>query len=74
MNHRLWQPLPLLICSGANGTFYEVTPWNAVIWEYVNPYSGQTPKGESNEVFTIRYYAPDYPGLATLGDQGISGT
>jgi len=64
-----------LICSGADGTFLEVTPQGEVVWEYVNPYveDGQLMQGKSvpesqkgsiNCVFTALRYAPNYPGLA----------
>jgi hypothetical protein len=64
-----------LICSGANGTFFEVTPQGEVIWEYVNPYVEdgelmqgkpvpESQKGSINCVFTALRYAPDYAGLA----------
>jgi hypothetical protein len=38
-----------LICSGANGTIFEVTPEKAIVWKYVNPVkdgklSGTPPK------------------------------
>ena len=63
-----------LICSGANGTFFEVTPQGEVVWEYVNPYveDGELPQGEPvpesqkgsmNCVFTATRYGPDYAGL-----------
>ena len=29
-----------LICSGANGTFFEVTPEKEIVWKYVNPVKG----------------------------------
>jgi Spy/CpxP family protein refolding chaperone len=32
-----------LICSGANGTFFEVTPDKEVVWKYVNPVKGGMP-------------------------------
>jgi hypothetical protein len=28
-----------LICEGANGRFFEVTPSGEIVWEYVNPFS-----------------------------------
>jgi hypothetical protein len=34
-----------LICSGANGTIFEVTPDKQVVWKYVNPVKGGTPFG-----------------------------
>ncbi|MFH1149300.1 MAG: aryl-sulfate sulfotransferase [Actinomycetota bacterium] len=54
-----------LICSGANGTFIEVTPSNEVVWQYVNPFSARTRDGENNSVFKARRYPADYPGLAS---------
>ncbi len=29
-----------LICSGANGTIFEVTPENEIVWKYINPEKG----------------------------------
>jgi hypothetical protein len=34
-----------LICSGANGTIFEVTPDKTVVWKYVNPVKNDTPIG-----------------------------
>src|SRR5262245_4432323 len=34
-----------LICSGANGTIFEVTPSKEVVWKYVNPSKGGRPLG-----------------------------
>ena len=34
-----------LICSGANGTIFEVTPEKAIVWKYVNPVKNDTPIG-----------------------------
>lgn len=31
-----------LICSGANGTFFEVTPDKEIVWKYINPVKGGT--------------------------------
>src|SRR5262245_2216848 len=33
------------ICSGANGTIFEVTPEKEIAWKYVNPVKGGTPFG-----------------------------
>jgi Arylsulfotransferase (ASST) len=41
-----------LICSGANGTIFEVTPEKEMVWKYVNPVKGGTPIG-----------SPSRPGL-----------
>ena len=34
-----------LICSGASGTIFEVTPEKEIVWKYVNPVKGGTPFG-----------------------------
>ena len=34
-----------LICSGANGTVFEVTPEKEIVWKYVNPVKDGTPFG-----------------------------
>jgi hypothetical protein len=34
-----------LICSGANGTVFEVTPDKAIVWKYVNPVKDGKPSG-----------------------------
>jgi hypothetical protein len=65
-----------VINSGGHGHFFEVTPDNEVVWEYINPVGDRT-KGEYgiystmtdavadhfNAVFRIARYGPDYPGL-----------
>lgn len=57
-----------LICSGTNGTFFEVTPDNEVVWKYINPITDSGPifQGDSvqqNDVGRCYRYGPDYPGL-----------
>ena len=60
-----------LINSGAQGTFFEVTPEGETVWRYVNPVvvDGPLAQGESipvfeNIVFRAYRYAPDFAGLA----------
>lgn len=59
-----------LICQGADGTFFEVTPDKQVVWKYVNPAvppdipkdeEGKGGKTYNNPVFRLYRYAPDYP-------------
>ncbi|HYV34806.1 MAG TPA: aryl-sulfate sulfotransferase [Gemmataceae bacterium] len=59
-----------LICSGANGTFFEVTADKEVVWKYVNPSAGKGGggggkggMGGGGDVFRAHRYAADYPGL-----------
>ncbi len=56
-----------LICSGANGEFFEVDIDGNTLWRYVNPvtFAGPVSQGSSpfgqNAVFRAYRYAPDYP-------------
>ncbi len=57
-----------LICSGVEGTFFEVTPENEIVWKYINPVDDGAPvhQGdvvENNEVGRCYRYAADYPGF-----------
>ena len=53
-----------LICIGHRlGLFLEITPEKNVIWSYENQYPLSNP---NKEVFSIRYYPPDYPGMKKL--------
>ena len=65
-----------LVCSGAHGHIFEVTPEGDVVWEYINPvgdrlendrgiYRTMTDRAgdEFNSIFKCRRYAPDFPGL-----------
>ncbi len=64
-----------LICSGTNGTFFEVTPSGETVWLYVNPVVDDVPltQGEPipqiqgsylNSVFRSERYAPDFEGFS----------
>lgn len=55
-----------MICSGANGTFFEIDADNERVWQYINPISqgnilsqGDVPS--ANLVFRCNYYPTDYP-------------
>lgn len=49
-----------LICEGNFGRLFEVTPEGEVVWEYVNPYFGDSPQGIHNGVFrAFRYSAEE---------------
>jgi len=47
-----------IICNGAYGIFFEVTPEKAKIWEYTNPY----PAPLINQVFKLRVYESQISG------------
>lgn len=57
-----------LICVGARGRFFEVTPSGNIVWDYVSPIAlgnavaqGDIPSG--NFVFRVERYRPSYSGL-----------
>lgn len=51
-----------LICEGAKGCIFEVTPEGDVVWEYVSPYFNFHPMfNEINWLFRARHYLPDSP-------------
>ncbi len=63
-----------LICSGADGRFFEINLNSEIVWEYINPVTqfGPTPQEENippfgglngNIVFRCIRYATDFPGL-----------
>jgi hypothetical protein len=47
-----------LICEGAGGRLFQVTPNKKVVWEYVNPYRDS--KVLQGAVYKAQAYAPDY--------------
>ncbi len=60
------------ICSGAPGRMLEVTPAGEIVWDYLNPYGGETQPGENapsvprTALFRATRIAPDHPGLRAL--------
>ena len=56
-----------LICEGAPGRIFEVTPAKEIVWEYINPIFGTSTRGtggtRSNSVFRAHRYGPDHPAL-----------
>ena len=59
-----------LICEGAPGRIFEVTPGKQIVWEYVNPFMarsgygvGGSISGLGNSVFRAHRYAHDHPAL-----------
>ncbi|RMG80557.1 MAG: hypothetical protein D6714_14415, partial [Bacteroidetes bacterium] len=55
-----------LICNGALGAFFEITPAGKTVWKYINPVGPDGPVAQGtnpvgNSVFQVIRYAPDYP-------------
>ena len=57
-----------VICEGAPGRMFEVTPGKDIVWEYINPFFGRVGVGRATEsvnaVFRAHRYGPEHPGLA----------
>lgn len=60
-----------LICEGAPGRVFEVTPSGEVVWEYISPFfvgnpptAGGSRFGYANAVFRAHRYAADHPAFA----------
>ena len=60
-----------LICEGAPGRIFEATPVGEIVWEYINPFLGQSGfgvggsfSGLANSVFRAHRYGYDHPALA----------
>jgi hypothetical protein len=47
-----------IICAGANGRVFEVTPEHEIVWEYISPYIG-SPLSHYG-VFRAHRYGPDF--------------
>ena len=56
-----------LICEGAPGRIFEVTPEQEIVWEYINPMPGRTvARGMPNtpvSLFRAHRYEANHPGL-----------
>lgn len=54
-----------LVCEGAKGCVFEVTPSGDIVWEYISPYNTKSTEfGNINWLFRARYYARDSAELA----------
>ncbi len=57
-----------LICSGANGRFFEVTNDGRIVWEFWDPFLDQAPppgkRRAGHAIFRITKIAPEHPALA----------
>jgi hypothetical protein len=67
-----------LVCSGAQGWVFEVTPAGAVVWDWKNPHGIDAEVDEPEEgdrfnpraLFRAERYAPDHPGIVALRAKG----
>ncbi|MHB8574042.1 MAG: aryl-sulfate sulfotransferase [Dehalococcoidia bacterium] len=54
----------VLICEGAPGRLFEVTPRGETVWEWINPFVTRVQGRLMPLLFRAHRYAPDYSGLA----------
>ena len=65
-----------MVCPGAHGHIFEVTPDGDIVWEYINPVGDRTGDDlgiykimtdaagpEFNSIYKCHRYGPNYPGL-----------
>lgn len=58
----------ILVCSGRQGWFFELTPDHEIVWSYINPVSinGPVPQGfelNNQNIFRATRYPSDFPGF-----------
>jgi hypothetical protein len=53
----------VLICEGAPGRVFEVTPKGETVWEWINPFANRVNGRLVTLIFRAHRYAVDYPGL-----------
>ncbi len=54
----------VLICEGAPGRIFEVTPRGETVWEWVNPFVNRQQGRLVTLIYRTHRYLPDFPGLA----------
>jgi hypothetical protein len=66
-----------LVCSGAPGRVFEVSPDGELVWDWRSPFTAQE-KAEMDledwptAMFRALRYGPDYPGIVALRNEGVS--
>ncbi|MEE8363140.1 MAG: aryl-sulfate sulfotransferase [Dehalococcoidia bacterium] len=54
----------VLVCEGAAGRLFEITPRGEVVWEWVNPIVNTVREAPSVAIFRAHRYGPDFPALS----------
>jgi hypothetical protein len=49
-----------VVCEGAHGRIFEVTPAGEIVWEYVNPFGSTTGNALDDTVFRAAKVAEDW--------------
>ncbi|HEY7293615.1 MAG TPA: hypothetical protein VH916_01185 [Dehalococcoidia bacterium] len=54
----------VLICEGAPGRVFEITPRGETVWEWVNPFANRQQGRLVTLIYRAHRYAPEFPGLS----------
>ena len=55
----------LLVCEGTSGRLFEVTRSHEVVWEWINPFVNNSPRGDPTvSIYRAHRYGADHPALA----------
>lgn len=54
----------VLVCEGASGRVFEVTPRGELVWEWINPFANRDRGQLATAIFRAHRYAPHHPALA----------
>jgi outer membrane protein assembly factor BamB len=55
----------LLVCEGTSGRLFEVTRRHEVVWEWINPFVNNSPRGDPTvSIYRAHRYGPDHPAFA----------
>lgn len=55
----------LLVCEGTSGRLFEVTRSHEVVWEWINPFVNNSPRGDPTvSIYRAHRYGPDHPAFA----------
>jgi len=55
----------LLVCEGTSGRLFEVTRSHEVVWEWINPFVNNSPRGDPTvSIYRAHRYGPDHPAIA----------
>ena len=49
-----------LICEGARGRLFEVTPEKEIVWEFISPFRGFILGREAHNIYRATRYSPEY--------------
>jgi hypothetical protein len=66
-----------LVCSGAPGRVFEVSPDGELVWDWRSPFTAKEDdekdlKDWPTAMFRALRYGPDHPGIVALRNEGVA--